>query len=204
MPAPAYTRLNVDARRRQLLEAGSRLFAEHAYEEITMRQIADAAGISKPLLYHYFASKSELFKAAVAEQAEELQALIEPTGTGTPLEQLSASLDAYLAWIEANQHTWAKLMQSASTVPEAREAVDNFRTQTLQQLSQRLTDIATPPPALRAALHGWLANIDATILDWTTHSDLTRDQVKSLLLATFAAALHAAGQADPTTSINAQ
>src|SRR5579884_2928380 len=120
-PEPAYTRLQVDERRRQLLDAGSLLFAQRAYEEISMRQVAQAAGVSKPLLYHYFPSKIELFKAAVADKATELQQLIQPTGTGTPLEQLAASLDAYLTWIEDNAHTWSKLMQSAATLPEARE-----------------------------------------------------------------------------------
>src|SRR5258708_891470 len=102
MSSPAYTRLHVDQRRRQVVEAGSKIFAEHAFEEISMRQIAEAAGISKPLLYHYFPSKLELFKAAVAERAGELQRLIEPTGEGTPFEQLARSLDAYLGWIENN------------------------------------------------------------------------------------------------------
>ena len=87
MSEPAYTRLQVAERRAQLIAAGAALFAEHAFEEISMRQIAEAAGISKPLLYHYFPSKIELFKAAVAEQATELQGLIEPSGEGTPRVQ---------------------------------------------------------------------------------------------------------------------
>ncbi|MCA1689735.1 MAG: TetR/AcrR family transcriptional regulator [Actinobacteria bacterium] len=51
---PAYTRLQIDERRRQLLDAGAVLFAERAYEEISMREVAAAAGVSKALLYHYF------------------------------------------------------------------------------------------------------------------------------------------------------
>ncbi len=63
-----------------------------------MRQIAEAAGVSKPLLYHYFPSKDDLFIAAVTEAASELQALIEPSGEGTPVEQLTAT---------ASTATWA-------------------------------------------------------------------------------------------------
>src|ERR1700677_2679947 len=129
---PAYTRLPLDERRRQLLDAGAALFTQHAYEEISMRQIAKAAGVSKPLLYHYFPSKNELFLAALAEAASELQELIEPSGEGTPVEQLTASLDAYLAWIEDNGQTWAKLMQSATALPEARDLVEGFRARTLE------------------------------------------------------------------------
>ena len=202
MPAPAYTRLQVDERRRQVVEAGSRLFAEHAFEEISMRQIAEAAGISKPLLYHYFPSKIELFKAAVAERAADLQRLIEPAGEGTPFEQLTRSLDAYLGWIEANSREWTKLMQSAATLPEAGELVEDFRTQTLDQLLVRLTGRRKPRPVLRNALKGWLGYVDAAILDWTQGGDLSRDQVRDLMVAAFGAALLDAQQADPKLKLS--
>jgi len=199
---PAYTRLQVDERRRQVVEAGSRLFAEYAFEEISMRQIAEAAGISKALLYHYFPSKIELFKAAVAERAMELQRLIEPSGEGNAFEQLTRSLDAYLAWIEGNSRAWIKLMQSAATLPEAGEFVDDFRTRTLEQILRRLTRGRKPRPVLRNALRGWLGYVDAAILDWTGAGDVTRAQVRDLIIAAFGAALLAAQQADPKLKLN--
>jgi AcrR family transcriptional regulator len=197
MAEPAYTRLDVDERRRQLLEAGSALFAEHSFEEISMREIASAAGISKALLYHYFPSKTELFKAAVSEQAAELQRLIEPAGEGTAFEQLNRSLDDYLGWIEANSRAWVKLMRSAATLPEAQELIESFRTRTLEQVAQRLTGRRKPRPALRNALGGWLGYVDAAILDWVQHGDLRRDQLRDSIVAAFGGALLAAQQIDP-------
>jgi AcrR family transcriptional regulator len=197
MAEPAYTRLQVDERRRQLIEAGSALFAEHAFEEISMREIAAAAGISKPLLYHYFPSKTELFKAAVGEQAAELQRLIEPSGEGTAFEQLSSSLDAYLGWIEQNSRAWLKLMRSAATLPEAAELIEAFRTGTLEQMLQRLTGRRKPRPVLRNALRGWLGYVDAAIFDWVEGGGLRRDQVRDSIIAAFGAALLAAQQIDP-------
>lgn len=167
-----------------------------------MRQIADAAGISKALLYHYFPSKIELFKAAVAERAAELQRLIEPSGEGTAFEQLTRSLDGYLAWIEVNARAWTKLMQSAATLPEAGELVESFRSQTLEQILSRLIGRRKPRPVLRNALNGWLGYVDAAILDWTQAGDLSRDQVRDLTIAAFGAALLAAQQADPKLKLN--
>ncbi len=198
---PAYTRLQVDERRRQLLEAGAALFAEHSFEEISMRDIAKAAGVSKPLLYHYFPSKIDLFKAAVADRAAELQRVIEPTGEGAPLEQLSQSLDAYLAWIDANALAWSKLMQSAVALPEGRALVAEFRQRTMDMALARLTGDATPRPALRIAITGWLGYMDAAILDWTERRDLPRDQLRDLLIAAFGAALLAARQIDPRVEL---
>lgn len=166
-----------------------------------MREIAETAGISKPLLYHYFPSKIDLFKAAVAESAAELQSVIEPVGPGAPAEQLAASLDAYLGWIEQNAVTWTKLMQSAATLPEAREMVEGFRAQTMEMVLVRLSGRRTPRPALRAAISGWLGYMDATIIDWTQHGDLPREKLRDLLIAAFGATLLAAQHIDPKVKI---
>jgi AcrR family transcriptional regulator len=199
---PAYKRLQVDERRDQILEAGTALFAEHSYEEISMREIAQAAGISKPLLYHYFPSKIHLFKAAVAEAASELQQVIEPGSSGSPLERLTGSLDAYLSWIEQHAQTWTKLMESAASLPEAREIVDAFRDRTMERALAELTGRHKPRPALRTSIRGWLGYMDAAILDWTQHKDLTREKLRELLVAAFDAALIAAQQADPKVQLN--
>jgi AcrR family transcriptional regulator len=193
---PAYTRMQVDERRRHLLDAGAELFAKHSFEEISMRELAEAAGVSKPLLYHYFPSKIDLFKAAVSEKAEELQRLIEPSSDGPAIEQLSQVLDSYLAWIEDNAQTWSKLLQSAATLPEARELVEGFRQRTMDLILAQLTEGRKPRPALRIAIKGWLGYMDAAILDWSESKDLPRAKLRELLLAAFGAALMAARQAD--------
>jgi AcrR family transcriptional regulator len=193
----AYQRLPVDERRRQLIDAGSRLFAERSYEDISMQEIARAAGVSKPLLYHYFPSKIDLFKAAVAEKAAELQALLVPTAEGEPVSQLSGILDAYLGWIEANAETWSKLMRSAAVLPDAGELVEGFRQQTMAMILAQLSPGGEPRPALRTAVRGWLGYLDAAILDWTQRRDLRADQLRDLLIAAFTASLFAAEQADP-------
>lgn len=168
-----------------------------------MRQIAEAAGVSKPLLYHYFPSKDELFLAALTEAASELQAAIEPSGEGTPVEQLAQSLDGYLAWIEANRETWSRLMRSAASLPVARELVEGFRERTLELALAQLIGRRKPRPALRTALKGWLGYMDAAVLDWAQAHDLTRAQLRDLLLAAFVAALGAAQQVDPKVKLAA-
>jgi AcrR family transcriptional regulator len=199
---PAYRRLQVDERRRELLDAGAALFTERAYEEISMRDIAQAAGVSKPLLYHYFRSKTDLFKAAVAEAAAELQAAIEPNDDDPPLEQLARILDRYLAWIETHASAWSKLMQSAAALPEARELIEGFRDRTVQLVMSQLTSNREPRPALRAVVKGWLGYMDAVILDWTESNDLPREKLRDLLVATLAASLSIAQQIDPKVRLN--
>lgn len=197
MAEPAYSRLAVDERRAQIVDAGAQLFTEYSYEEISMRQIAAAARVSKALLYHYFPSKLDLFRAATSDAAAQLLAVIEPAADGPPIERLTQSLDAYLTWIESNARAWTKLMQSAASMPEAMEFVTGFRTRTMDMLLLGLTGSVVAPPALRTAINGWLGFIDAAILDWTTTRELTRQELRDLLLTAFGGALMAAQQLDP-------
>jgi AcrR family transcriptional regulator len=192
----AYTRLPLDERRRQVIAAGSALFADQAFEDITMRRIAQAAGISKALLYHYFPSKTELFIAAVRARAMELEGLLEPTGDFEPAAELTARLDAYLAWIEANAQAWSKFVRTAASVPEVHRLVEDFRAHTLARILSGLGDGGEPTPALRTALRGWLGGVDAAILDWIEHGGLSRRQLRDLLTAAFAAAVVAARQVE--------
>src|SRR3954451_4504223 len=97
---PAYRRLDVDARRAQLVALGERLFTTHAYGELSMARIAREAGISKALLYHYFPSKQAYFEATLQAAAEQLAADTEPDPSLAPAQQLERSLDAYLGWID--------------------------------------------------------------------------------------------------------
>ena len=78
MAEPAYRRLHVDERRRQLLELGADLFASHSFAELSMARIAREAGISKALLYHYFPTKQDFFVATLQQAAQEVQRRTEP------------------------------------------------------------------------------------------------------------------------------
>ena len=82
----AYTRLDVDERRRRLLDRGAELFERHAYDELSMARIAKEAGISKALLYHYWPSKEAYFVATLEEKAAELAERTEPDPALEPAE----------------------------------------------------------------------------------------------------------------------
>jgi AcrR family transcriptional regulator len=187
---PAYTRLENDERRRQLLDLGAELFTRHAYDEISMAQIAREAGISKALLYHYFPSKQDYFVATLATGADELRRRVEPDLDLPPAEALTAAVDAYLGWIEQNAEAYEKLMQSAATVPDVRELVEGFRGATVDRI---LAGIGATEPAARTAVRGWLWFMDGACLDWIAHRDFERPQLLGLLLGTLFGALMAAG-----------
>ena len=63
MDAVKRTRLDPAQRRAQLIDLGARMLAERPLEQISVEDIADQAGVSRGLLFHYFASKSEFHLA---------------------------------------------------------------------------------------------------------------------------------------------
>jgi AcrR family transcriptional regulator len=191
---PAYTRLDVDERRRRLLDLGTDLFARFSYDELSMARIAREAGISKALMYHYFPSKQAYFAAALEDKAAELAAVTEPDASLPPLEQLTTSLDAFLAWVETNSEAYRKLVRSAAAIPEVREVVDRVRDTTSARILDGLAPDGPPAP-LRAAVRAWLWFMDGAILDWVEHGDMTREELRSLGLGTLLGAVTAAGGA---------
>src|SRR5215213_6405009 len=200
MPArtPAYQRLDVDERRRRLLELGKRLFTRHSYADLSMAEIAREAGISKALLYHYFPSKQAYFVATLEQQAGELAARLAVDPALPATDQLDRALDGFLAWVEENAEGYAKLLRGASTHAEVRDLVDQVRAATAARILAGLAP-APPPPALRTAVNGWLWFMDGVLTDWLARRDLERAELRDLLRGTLDGAVRAAGGAVPAT-----
>jgi AcrR family transcriptional regulator len=201
---PAYRRLDVDARRAQLVALGERLFTSAAYSELSMARIAKEAGISKALLYHYFPSKQAFFEATLQAAAEDLVARTQPDPSLPPAQQLERSLDAYLGWIGEHAEAYAKLMITAGEVPEIRAMVEDVRGATAERILAGVVGEGTPvPPGARTAVRGWLWFMDGACLDWIEHDDLTRDALRGLLVGTLVGALMASGSGELVAALMA-
>ncbi|NED71249.1 TetR/AcrR family transcriptional regulator, partial [Streptomyces sp. SID9944] len=97
-------RLSTEERREQLLSVGARLFSESPYDEVWIEQVAEIAGVSRGLLYHYFPTKRDFF-AAVVERESERMLRMTAAVPGVPVrDQLAAGLDAYLEHVQAHAH----------------------------------------------------------------------------------------------------
>ena len=109
-----------DERRAQLLAVAERLFSDHGYHHITMDDIADGAGVSKPVLYRHFPSKLDLYMALVDEQGAALvrsvRAVLAPfrsAAPGTSSEDLDALAVDGLAVIEGIVRAYVDYARSA-------------------------------------------------------------------------------------------
>jgi AcrR family transcriptional regulator len=197
---PAYSRLDVDERRKQLLDASARIFTERRYDEVSMSEIAAAAGISKGLLYHYFTNKQELFRATLEDAARDIALRVEPDESLPPAERVAASLGAYLDWIEAHESSYVRLIEDVGSVSEIRKLVTRVREDTAVLIASQAVE-GEPPRALVTAALGWLWSMDGVCLDWLARRHMTHDQVRDYLLATLFGSVMAAASVEPAIKL---
>lgn len=180
-------RLSTEERREQLLAVGARLFSESPYDEVWIEQVAEIAGVSRGLLYHYFPAKRDFF-AAVVERESERMLRMTAAVPGVPVrEQLAAGLDTYLEYVEAHAHGYRAFHRADAAGDQAVRKV--YQRALAVQEKQILAAMAVDPefgpvfegrPDVRLAVRGWLAFTTAVCLEWLRGSDLSRDQVRDL------------------------
>jgi hypothetical protein len=83
-------------------------------------------------------------------------------------------------------------MLESAGASEVRATMAQVREETAAQILSGL-GADGQRPATRAAVFGWLAFLDAAILDWIAHGDMTRQELHGMLLGSFAGSLMAAG-----------
>jgi AcrR family transcriptional regulator len=109
--APATRRLTADARRRQLFEVALSLFSEHGYAATTMDDIAEAAGVTKPLVYQHFDSKRALYLELMDVFSRRLVAeIVEATAAAAgPRQQVERGFGAYFGLMFADERAFRLL-----------------------------------------------------------------------------------------------
>jgi AcrR family transcriptional regulator len=199
-PLPRH-RLALDERRAQLLELGARLFSERSYDEVSIDDIADAAGVSKGLLYHYFGSKRAFYVATVRQAAEQLQDRTAPDLSLPQPARARAGLDSYLSFVEEHASPYASLMRSGiGNDPEVAAIVEDTRGAILGRMMGEL-GLEAPRPIVRLALRSWIGLVEAASLEWLDRRDVARETLLALMLESLASTLLVAARLDPEAGV---
>jgi AcrR family transcriptional regulator len=112
---PSFRRLPRTVREQQMLDAAVREFSRRGYHATSVDDIAEAAGISKPMVYAYLGSKEELFIACLHREGTRLlEAVAEIAGVDTPAgRQLYRGLEAFFGYVADHREAWAVLHRQA-------------------------------------------------------------------------------------------
>src|SRR3982751_1325072 len=120
-------RLPRSARRKQLLAAAQQVFVAQGYHAAAMDDIADRAGVSKPVLYQHFPSKLELYLALLDQGSERLISVVREAlaSTDDNKERVAATMAAYYDFVDGNEGVFRLVFESDLTSePAVRERVD--------------------------------------------------------------------------------
>ncbi|MGY0071450.1 TetR/AcrR family transcriptional regulator [Streptomyces sp. QTS137] len=180
-------RLSTEERREQLLSAGARLFSESPYDDVWIEQVAEIAGVSRGLLYHYFPTKRDFFAAVVQRESDRMLRMTAAV-PGTPVrEQLASGLDTYLEYVATHTHGYRAFHRADAAGDLAVRRVHQraLAAQERQILAALEGDPEFGPvlgrrPDARLAVRGWLAFTTAVCLEWLRGCELSREQVRDL------------------------
>lgn len=161
-------RMSPEHRREQLLDLGVRLLATRSYEELSIDLLAQEAGISRGLLYHYFGNKQDFHEAVIRRAVQDLVEQTAPPPIDDAAERMLASVRAYVDYVEANHEGYLSLVKGAAggneTVRQLYEAGRTTLTDRifLEDAGQNLPET----PAARLMVHAWSALVEDLVLSW--------------------------------------
>jgi len=186
-------RLNPGARREQLLDLGVRMLATRTLDELSVDVLAEEAGISRGLLFHYFKNKQDFHRAVVQRAAEELLARTKPDMSQDPTSRLQLSLASYVDYVLANHRAYIALVRGAAGGDKA--LLEIFE-RTRGVMTARITDNldvfgVQDSPTVRLMARGWSALVEEAVLGWVADPRLSREELLRVLTATLPAVLAA-------------
>ena len=178
-------RLPRDERRAQLLAAALEVFTAAGYHSAAMDEIADRAGVSKPVLYQHFPSKLDLYLAVLDTHIDSLVFAIQRAIQSTPdnAKRVQATIGAYFDFIEAEGEAFRLLFESDMNVePAVRERLNRMTYDGAAAVSAVISlDTGLPQEAAMLLGVGLIGSAQVTARHWLERdSKLSREQAQAL------------------------
>ena len=185
------TRLSSDERREHLLHVGVELIGRYGTADVSIEEIARAAGVSKGLLYHYFPTKTDFFVAVLARSQAEMDQAVERDPELTPLEQFDRNLDGFLGFVDAHAEGYLAVVNARGREPHVHELVEERRRRRVDELVALAAVLEGVPrdaartPLLVASIEGWIGFTEGVIVRWLRDREIGKEEVHQLLREVF-------------------
>ncbi len=182
--------MGVEERRRQLIGVALELFSRRSPDEVSIDEIASAAGISRPLVYHYFPGKLSLYEAALQRASDDLAARFAEPRQGPLGARLLRVMGRYFDFVDEHGPGFSALMRGGPAVGSSttNALVDSVRQAAYVQILSHL-DVAEPPARLDLVVRSWISLAESTALIWLDGRRIPRAELEVQLVHDFAALL---------------
>ncbi|MFB7970872.1 TetR/AcrR family transcriptional regulator [Streptomyces rubiginosohelvolus] len=181
-------RMGVDERRQQLIGVALDLFSRRSPEDVSIDEIAAAAGISRPLVYHYFPGKQSLYEAALRRAADELAARFLEPPEGPLGARLLRVMGRFFDFVDEHGPGFSALMRGgpAAGSSTANAMIDGVRQAAYEQIITHL-GVSEPPARLELVVRSWVSLAESTALIWLDGRRIPREELEKQLVHDFAA-----------------
>lgn len=181
-------------RREDLIRTALRVFARRSPGDVTPEEIAEAADVSRALVYRYFPNMAELRKAALEQAMSDLMPRLMPPEDLPPLEQLRLALRTFIDFADSFAPSYAALLNGGSVLAteETEAEIDKVREGVRSLILERV-GVAEPSPRLLLALRCWVSAVETAVMLWLREREMSRDALADWLLDQLVAMLTAAG-----------
>ncbi|MGP8302297.1 TetR/AcrR family transcriptional regulator [Streptomyces inhibens] len=187
MTTGARRRMGVEERREQLIAVALDLFSHRCPEDVSIDEIAEAAGISRPLVYHYFPGKQQLYEASLRRAAEELTARFVEPHEGPLGARLLRVMERFFDFVDEHGPGFSALMRGGPAGSTRTGAmIDGVRQAAYEQIVAHL-GIPDPAPRLELVVRSWVSLAETTALLWLDGRRVPRGELERQLVHDFAA-----------------
>lgn len=176
------------ARRKQLLAAAQEVFVAHGYHAAAMDEIAERAGVSKPVLYQHFTGKLDLYHALLDIQADTLVTAVQEAldATTDNRERIHGVLSAYFGFVDRDGHDGAFRLifeSDLSNDPGVRSRVDGAAEKTMRAIATTVAGDTGLDQARAELLATALTGAAQLAASWWLRRDrpVTQDEAVELL-----------------------
>lgn len=188
----ARTRLDPEIRRELIVEASETVFAVRDPAEVTIEEIAEAAGVSRALVYNYFGDKGGVVAAVYLRTFRRLDTEINDLVKkcpGSPKDQVRAAIRHYLSFARENPGAW-KLIGTAETT--VHPAVEQARRTRYEEMGRTWGG----SPEARMLAHGIVGFLEAATLDWLEGPSSSIERAATVIQAMLWSGLSGLGAKD--------
>jgi len=183
--APTRRRLTPDARRAELLAAGERVFTSKPYDEVSIEDIAAAAGVTRGLVHHYFGGRKDVYLALLQRLGAHRESDLRPPVGRSARARVADTVSRWLDWTEQNRTVWLATIAHGEDITDSgvRRVVGDLVHRAVAQVAALHADIANDSPRLRYALECWTGLNRAATRRWL-RGEATREVTHVLLAST--------------------
>ncbi|MFC9458723.1 MULTISPECIES: TetR/AcrR family transcriptional regulator [unclassified Streptomyces] len=181
-------RMGVEERRQQLIGVALELFSHRSPDDVSIDEIAAAAGISRPLVYHYFPGKLSLYEAALRRAADDLSQRFEEPQDGPLGARLIRVMGRFFDFVDEHGPGFSALMRGGPAVGSSttNALIDSVRQAAYVQILTHL-GVTDPPPRLELVVRSWISLAESTALIWLDGRRIPRRELEAQLVHDFAA-----------------